>query len=142
VGIIKGGQLGKMLLQEAASFDIHAMVMDNDAHCPCRHLAEFTLGDCDSFDDVYAFGRKVDVLTFEYEHINVEALKKLKSEGVVIYPDPSIIEIVQNKAIQKEFYRQNGIPTAEFKVVNNRMALRMHEDFFPAVQKTCRAGYD
>jgi 5-(carboxyamino)imidazole ribonucleotide synthase len=142
VGIIKGGQLGKMLLQEAASFDIHALVMDNDAHCPCRPLADFTMGDCDQFDDVYAFGRKTDVLTFEYEHINVTALKKLKSEGIHVYPDPSIIEMVQNKAIQKEFYRRNGIPTADFKLVANRMALRMHEDFFPAIQKTCRAGYD
>lgn len=142
VGIIKGGQLGKMLLQEAASFDIHALVMDNDTHCPCRPLAEFTLGDCNNFDDVYAFGKKVDVLTFEYEHINIEALKRLKSEGVVIYPDPSILEIVQNKGTQKEFYRQNKIPTADFKIVSNRLALRMHEDFLPAIQKTCKAGYD
>lgn len=142
VGVIKGGQLGKMLLQEAASFDIHAMVMDNDAHCPCRHLADFTQGDCDSYDDVYAFGKKVDVLTFEYEHINVEALKRLKAEGVLVYPDPSILEMVQNKGVQKEFYRRNGIPTSDFKLVNNRLALRMHEDFFPAVQKTCKAGYD
>jgi 5-(carboxyamino)imidazole ribonucleotide synthase len=142
VGIIKGGQLGKMLLQEAASFDIHALVMDNDPHCPCRPLADFTEGDCNNFDDVYAFGKKVDVLTFEYEHINIEALKKLKSEGVVIHPDPSILEIVQNKATQKEFYRQNNIPTADFKLISNRLALRMHEDFLPAVQKTCKAGYD
>jgi 5-(carboxyamino)imidazole ribonucleotide synthase len=142
VGIIKGGQLGKMLLQEAASFDIHALVMDNDPHCPCRPLADFTLGDCDNFEDVYSFGKKVDVLTFEYEHINIEALKRLKSEGVVIYPDPSVIEIVQNKATQKDFYRQHGIPTADFKLISNRMALRMHEDFFPAIQKTCKAGYD
>jgi 5-(carboxyamino)imidazole ribonucleotide synthase len=142
VGIIKGGQLGKMLLQEAASFDIHALVMDNDPHCPCRSLAEFTLGDCNNFEDVYTFGKKVDILTFEYEHINIEALKKLKSEGVIVYPDPSILEIVQNKGTQKEFYRANGIPTAEFKLISNRLALRMHEDFLPAVQKTCKAGYD
>ena len=104
LGLIKGGQLAKMLLQEAASFDIHAAVLDNDPHCPCRSLAEFTLGDSLNFDDVYNFGKSQDVLTFEYEHINIEALKKLKREGKIIYPDPSIIELVQNKGVQKEFY--------------------------------------
>ena len=92
VGFIKGGQLGKMILQAAPSFDIQSFVMDDDPECPCRHLCnDFTVGDSTNFDDVYAFGKKVDLLTFEYEHVNVLALKKLKSEGLRIYPDPAII---------------------------------------------------
>jgi 5-(carboxyamino)imidazole ribonucleotide synthase len=143
IGFIKGGQLGKMLLQAAPSFDVQSFVMDDDVNCPCRHLCyEFTQGDAMNFDDVYAFGKKVDVLTFEYEHIHVEALKKLKAEGLSIYPDPDIIELVQDKGRQKEFYRSHGIPTADFQIVPNRMALKACTEFFPAVQKTCKAGYD
>jgi len=143
IGFIKGGQLGKMLLQVAPSFDVQSFVMDDDVHCPCRHLChDFTQGDAMNFDDVYTFGKKVDVLTFEYEHINVEALKKLKAEGLAIYPDPDIIELVQDKGLQKEFYRRHHIPTADFQIVPNRLALKGCTDFFPAVQKTCKAGYD
>jgi len=143
LGLIKGGQLGRMLLQAAPSFDVQSFVMDDDIACPCRHLChEFTQGDAMNFDDVYAFGKKVDVLTFEYEHINVEALKKLKSEGLSIFPDPDIIELVQDKGRQKEFYRRHGIPTADFQIVPNRLALKACTEFFPAVQKTCKAGYD
>jgi 5-(carboxyamino)imidazole ribonucleotide synthase len=143
IGLIKGGQLGKMILQAAPSFDVQSFVMDDDVNCPCRHLCyEFTQGDAMNFDDVYAFGKKVDVLTFEYEHIHVEALKKLKAEGLAIYPDPDIIELVQDKGRQKEFYRRHGIPTADFQIIPNRMALKACTDFFPAVQKTCKAGYD
>lgn len=143
LGLIKGGQLGRMILQSAPSFDIQSLVMDDDPHCPCHHLChEFIKGDALSFDDVYAFGKKLDVLTFEYEHINVEALKKLKAEGLKIYPDPDIIGLVQDKGRQKEFYRQQEIPTADFKLIPDRQSLDAHTDFFPAVQKTCKAGYD
>jgi 5-(carboxyamino)imidazole ribonucleotide synthase len=143
LGLIKGGQLGKMMLQAAPSFDVRSFVMDDNTDCPCRHLCyEFTQGDAMNFDDVYAFGKKVDVLTFEYEHIHVEALKKLKAEGLAIYPDPSVIELVQDKGRQKEFFRRHNIPTADFQIVPNRLALKACTDFFPAVQKTCKAGYD
>lgn len=143
LGIIKGGQLGKMLLQAAPSFDVQSYVMDDNTGCSCRHLCyEFTQGDAMNFDDVYAFGKKVDVLTFEYEHIHVEALKKLQAEGLSIYPDPSIIELVQHKGRQKEFYRRHGIPTADFQIVPNRLALKGCSELFPAVQKICKAGYD
>lgn len=143
IGFIKGGQLAKMMLQAAISFDIHSMVMDNDAHCPCRHLCdEFTLGDASDFNDVYAFGKKVDLLTFEFEHINVDALIKLKNEGVAVYPDPAILAIVQDKGKQKEFYRQKAIPTCDYRLIPNRAALRGCQDFFPAVQKSRKAGYD
>lgn len=143
IGFIKGGQLGKMMLQASPSFDVKAYVLDNDANCPCRDLChEFVLGDSLNYDDVYAFGKKVDVLTFEYEHVNVEALRQLKKEGLSVYPDPEIIALVQDKGVQKEFYRQHGIPTADFKIVANRLALQASKEMFPAVQKTCKAGYD
>lgn len=143
LGLIKGGQLGRMLLQSAPSFDVQSFVMDDDVNCPCRHLCDdFTQGDAANFDDVYTFGKKVDVLTFEYEHIHVEALKKLKAEGLAIFPDPDIIELVQDKGRQKEFYRRHNIPTADFQIVPNRLALNACSEFFPAVQKTCKAGYD
>lgn len=135
--------MGKMILQEAPSYDLRSFVMDNDTSCPCRHLCyEFGEGDAMNFDDVCAFGRKVEVLTFEYEHINVEALKQLQSEGLTIYPHPAVIELVQDRGRQKQFYLTHEIPTADFQVVPNRMALKGCIDLFPAVQKTCRAGYD
>ncbi len=143
VGFIKGGQLAKMMLQVAPSFDIHTLVMDDDHHCPSRYLChEFIPGDSQNFDDVFAFGKRVDVLTFEFEHVNVEALKKLKAQGVTIYPDPDILELVQNKGLQKEFYRNNGFPTSDFRLVTNRQLLHTHTDFLPAMQKLCVGGYD
>lgn len=143
IGFIKGGQLGKMMLQVAPSFDICSLVMDDDPNCPCRHLChEFVLGDASNYDDVYAFGKKVELLTFEYEHVNVEALKKLKAEGLSVYPDPSILEMVQDKSAQKNFYRSHQIPTADFRLISNRAALKANEDLLPAMQKTCKAGYD
>ena len=143
IGFIKGGQLGKMLLEAAPRFDIHSLVMDNDPECPCRHLChEFVLGDAMNTGDVYAFGKKVDLLTFEYEHIDIEALKKLKTEGLAICPDPSILEIVQDKGRQKEFYRNRGIPTADFRLIAGRQELNACADFFPAVQKLRKNGYD
>ena len=143
LGFIKGGQLAKMMLQVAPSFDIHTMVMDDDAHCPCRFLChEYFSGDAMNFDDVVAFGKRVDILTFEYEHVNVAALRQLKASGVAVYPDPDILALVQNKGKQKEFYRQHGFPTANYRLVNNRKLLTTHTDFLPAVQKLCVGGYD
>jgi 5-(carboxyamino)imidazole ribonucleotide synthase len=143
VGFIKGGQLGKMLLEAAPAFDIRTFVLDNDPNCPCHNLCDqLVLGDESLFDDVYAFGKMVDILTFEYEHINIEALKKLKAEGLTIFPDPSILEMVQDKGKQKEFYKTNGIPTSEFRLINGRKDLESMMVFLPAVQKTRRAGYD
>lgn len=143
LGLIKGGQLGKMMLEAALHTGMHTVVMDNDPQCPCRPLCkEFVLGDSMNFDDVYAFGKKADVLTFEYEHINIQALRKLEAEGLKIFPKPEILEIVQDKGRQKEFYRDNRIPTAEFRLVEDREGLKACADLFPAVQKSRTAGYD
>ncbi|MFW5760851.1 MAG: 5-(carboxyamino)imidazole ribonucleotide synthase, partial [Cyclobacteriaceae bacterium] len=102
LGIIAGGQLGKMLIQEASKWDIKSYVLDNDENCPAGSVAtHFIKGHHTDYDAVYEFGKKVDILTYEIESINSEALKKLKSEGLKILPDPEILELIQDKGLQK-----------------------------------------
>ena len=143
VGLIKGGQLGRMLLEARHGFDIQVFVMDDDLNCPCRGLCDvFVQGDCMNFDQVYAFGKQVDLLSFEYEHINIDALKRLQTEGLAVYPDPHILAIVQDKGTQKEFYRTHQIPTSSFHLVHNREGLKALNVKRPFILKTCKAGYD
>lgn len=143
VGFIKGGQLGRMMLQAAGSFDIVPFVMDSDPHCPCRALCQnFVQGDEQSYDDVVSFGRSVDLLTFEYEHINAEALEYIQKQGVAVFPDPAILRMVQDKGKQKEFYRASGIPTGAYQLVSNRAELSTRVSAYPMIQKKRTAGYD
>src|SRR6185436_1839589 len=115
VGILGGGQLGRMLLQAAANYIVETYVLENDANCPAAHLCHhFIQGDIKDFETVYNFGKTLDAVTIEIEAVNVEALEKLESEGVKIYPKPSAIKTIKNKIIQKEFYKANGIPSPEF----------------------------
>src|SRR5436190_11683526 len=116
LGILGGGQLGKMLLFDTRKFDIQTYVLDPSDEAPCRIACnQFFKGDLMDFDTVYNFGKKVDVLTFEIELVNLEALEKLESEGLKVYPSPKTLKLIQNKGIQKEFYIKNNIPTADFK---------------------------
>jgi 5-(carboxyamino)imidazole ribonucleotide synthase len=147
LGIIAGGQLGKMLIQEASKWDIITYVLDNDEDCPAGKIASnFVKGNNLDFDSVYQFGKLVDVLTFEIEYVNIEALKKLKSEGHKIVPDPEILELIQDKGLQKEFYKKNGIPTSSFKIFESETeilnCIKKHELKFPFVQKLRKGGYD
>ena len=147
LGIIAGGQLGKMLIQEASKWDIISYVLDNDENCPAGKIAShFVKGNNLDFESVYQFGRLVDVLTFEIENVNIEALKKLRSEGLRIVPDPEILELIQDKGLQKEFYEKNGIPTSAFKICESKTALlrgiEKGEISFPFVQKLRKGGYD
>ncbi len=147
LGIIAGGQLGKMLIQEASKWDIISYVLDNDENCPAGKIASyFVKGNCCDYDSVYEFGKSVDVLTFEIENINIDALKKLKSEGKKVLPDPDILELIQDKGLQKEFYRKNGIPTSDFKNFDSdlevKKAAKEGEIDFPFVQKLRKGGYD
>lgn len=147
LGIIAGGQLGKMLIQEASKWDIITYVLDNDEDCPAGKIAShFTKGSNLDFDSVYQFGKMVDVLTYEMENINIEALKKLKSEGHRIVPDPEILELIQDKGLQKEFYEKSGIPTAQFKLCETKTAIldsiEKGEIGYPFVQKLRKGGYD
>jgi len=143
VGILGGGQLGRMLLQAAANYPVETYVMENDSDCPAAHLCHhFTKGDIRNFDDVYNFGKGLQALTIEIESVNEEALEKLESEGVKIYPKPSALRTIKNKVLQKEYYAANGIPTAEYFVTDNLAAVRSRVDFLPAVHKLAQGGYD
>jgi 5-(carboxyamino)imidazole ribonucleotide synthase len=143
IGILGGGQLGRMLLQAAANYTVETYVMENDDQCPAAHLCHhFIKGDIKNFDDVYAFGKKLDAITIEIENVNTDALEKLQSEGVKVYPHPSVLKTIRNKILQKEYYRKHEIPTPEYKVTANLAELKESESFLPAVHKIGEGGYD
>ena len=143
IGILGGGQLGRMLLQAAANYVVETFVLENDLHCPAAHLCNhFVKGDIRDFETVYQFGRELDALTIEIESVNVEALEKLEKEGVKIYPSPASVKIIKNKITQKEFYRFHQIPTADFIITENLAALKTQASFLPAVHKIGQGGYD
>ena len=147
LGILGGGQLGKMLLTETRKFDITTKVLDPSADAPCRIACNtFVQGALTDFDTVYRFGKEVDVLTIEIENVNVDALKKLQSKGVKVYPTPQTIELIQNKATQKQFYATHNIPTAPFhrfeSLTNLQQAVTNKQITLPFVWKSARFGYD
>ncbi|MFO7977112.1 MAG: 5-(carboxyamino)imidazole ribonucleotide synthase [Bacteroidales bacterium] len=147
LGIISGGQLGKMLIQEASKWDIITYVMDPEEGCPAGGIASvYVKGNQLDFDDVYRFGKQVDVLTFELENINVEALKQLKAEGLAIVPDPIVLELIQDKGLQKDFYQDHDIPTSPYQLYQNKEeiieAINSHQLHYPFVQKLRKGGYD
>ena len=143
VGILGGGQLGRMLLQAAANYPVETYVMENDAECPAAHLCHhFVLGDIRNFNDVYDFGKNLDAITIEIESVNEQALEKLESEGVKVYPRPGALRTIKNKILQKQFYRDNQIPTADFVITTKKDELQNHLSFLPAVHKLGMGGYD
>jgi 5-(carboxyamino)imidazole ribonucleotide synthase len=143
VGILGGGQLGRMLLQQAANYVVETYVLENDELCPAAHLCtHFLKGDITDYETVYHFGKNLDALTIEIESVNVSALEKLESEGVKIYPSPSAIRIIKNKIRQKEFYSQNKIPTPAYIITRDLQDLCQHKEFLPAVHKIGEGGYD
>lgn len=143
IGILGGGQLGRMLLQAAANYPVQTYVLENDPECPSAHLCHaFTRGDIKKFDDVYHFGKQLDALTIEIESVNVEALEKLEAEGVKIFPRPSALRIIRDKILQKQFYKENEIPTSAFRITEKRDDLKKFTDIFPAVHKLASGGYD
>ncbi|MBO9572972.1 MAG: 5-(carboxyamino)imidazole ribonucleotide synthase [Chitinophagaceae bacterium] len=143
VGILGGGQLGRMLLQAAANYPVETWVMENDGQAPAAHLCHhFVKGDIRNYDDVYNFGKNLDAITIEIESVNEDALIKLEAEGVAVYPKPSALHIIKNKIRQKEFYKQNEIPTSSFLVTNSLKEIEQHISFLPAVHKIGEGGYD
>ena len=143
IGILGGGQLGRMLLQAAANYDVTTHVLENDANCPAAHLCHhFTLGNIQDYDTVYAFGKNLDALTIEIEAVNVDALTQLEKEGVKIYPSPSAIRTIKNKIAQKQFYANNEIPSSNFVVTESADEIRKHLSLLPAVHKLAEGGYD
>lgn len=142
-GILGGGQLGRMLLQAAANYPVETYVMENDPECPAAHLCHhFTKGDIKNFEDVYNFGKGLDAVTIEIENVNVEALEKLETEGVKIFPRPCVLRTIKNKIFQKEYYKTHQIPTADFRITKDLTDLKQQESFLPAVHKLGEGGYD
>lgn len=147
LGIITGGQLGKMLIQEASKWDLTTYVLDTAEDCPAGKLASKVLiGDYKDYDAVYNFGKQVDILTFEIEHVNIQALKQLKAEGCKIIPDPDVLELIQDKGLQKEFYKKHNLPTSSFKLYESKEkiieAINNGKITKAFVQKLRKGGYD
>lgn len=143
LGVLGGGQLGRMLIQSAINYNQDIHILDPDPDAPCKDFAqEFTIGSLKDFDIVYAFGKKCDVITVEIESVNTEALGKLEQEGKLVYPQPHILRLIQDKRAQKEFYKANEIPTADFILTENKAEVIKNSDFLPAVNKLGKDGYD
>jgi 5-(carboxyamino)imidazole ribonucleotide synthase len=142
-GILGGGQLGRMLLQQAANYPVETFVLESDAACPAAHLCHhFVKGDIKNYDDVLAFGQLVDVLTIEIENVNIDALDALEQQGKKIIPSPAVLRMIKNKITQKEFYKNQEIPSPKFVVTQQLSELANHISFLPAVHKIGEGGYD
>ncbi len=147
LGILGGGQLGKMLLYDAKRYDLHTKVMDSNKDAPCNKIADdFIIGDITNYDDVINFGNSVDLITVEIENVNTDALEFLEKSGKKVFPSPKNLRIIQNKSDQKNFYSKNNLPTSRFKNYSNIEELKRnfrHDNFeFPFVWKSSRFGYD
>lgn len=147
VGILGGGQLGKMLSLAAHNWDLDTWVLDKHPSYPAGSVSShFIEGDFKNFDDVYRFGKQVDVLTIEIEHVNVEALMRLEAEGLTIHPSPNALSIIKDKGLQRQFYHKHGFPAPTFRLFEDagqiRQALQHGSLDFPFVQKSRSAGYD
>ena len=147
LGILGGGQLGKMLLYETRKFDIKTSVLDPSKNAPCKIACDtFEVGDLMDFETVYNFGKKVDVLTFEIEHVNIDALESLEKEGVTVYPSSNTLRNINDKITQKKFYQTHQIHTSAFQIFNSKdeliVAINKYEIRYPFVWKQSTGGYD
>ena len=143
LGMIGGGQLGRMFIQEAINYDVQVHVLDPDINAPCKSIAEsFTLGSLLDYNDVFNFGIDKDLITVEIENVNIEALEALEKSGKKIFPQPRVLRIIQDKGLQKEFYKNNNIPTAEYYLINDDSEIQNYFSEFPLMQKLRKGGYD
>lgn len=143
LGILGGGQLGRMVIQAAINYNQDIHILDPDPNAPCKDFAQkFQVGSLKDFDTVYAFGKECDVITVEIEAVNTDALQKLVDEGKKVFPQPHIIKLIQDKREQKQFYQNHGIPTADFILTENKDEVLANRDFLPAVNKLGKEGYD
>lgn len=143
VGILGGGQLGRMLLQAAADYTVETHVLENDPNCPAAHLCHhFHLGNIQDYNAVLAFGQGLDAITIEIESVNIDALEALEKQGVKVYPSTAAIRIIKNKITQKAFYANHQIPSPEYLITNNLEDLKSNASFLPAVHKIGEGGYD
>lgn len=142
IGILGGGQLGRMLIQKGMDWNIPFSVLDPDPQAPCSRLASFTCGKLTDYDAVLSFGSSCDIVTVEIENVNTRALKTLEQHGKQVFPQPEVIELIQDKRTQKKFFVDHGIPTADYMLTANRADVASNVDFLPAVNKLGREGYD
>lgn len=142
LGILGGGQLGRMLIQSGIDFNLSFSVLDPDPNAPCSSLSVFRAGKLTDYDTVMKFGADCDIITIEIENVNTAALKDLVKQGKKVYPQPDVIELIQDKRLQKQFYRDKKIPTAEFILTENAEEVRKNKNFLPAVNKLGKEGYD
>ena len=143
IGILGGGQLGRMTLLEGYNLNLQIDILDPSLKAPCKNLAnEFVVGDFKNYEDVYAFGKDKDVVSIEFEDVNSDALAQLEKEGVKVFPQPHILKIIQDKGLQKQFYTDHNLPTSKFQFINNKEEIANSNLNFPVFQKLRTSGYD
>jgi 5-(carboxyamino)imidazole ribonucleotide synthase len=143
IGVLGGGQLGRMMIQTAINLNLNISILDPDKNAPCRYLVKkFVQGSLTDFETVYDFGKDKDLITIEIENVNIEALKALEKEGKKVYPQPHIIELIQDKGAQKMFFQRNDIPSPDFFLVDSKAQIGKYKDYFPFFQKLRKGGYD
>lgn len=143
IGVLGGGQLGRMLIQEAINLNLHIHIMDPDQNAPCASIAQtFTCAAITDFDAVMEFGKDKNLITVEIENVNIEALEMLEKSGVQVYPQPHVLKIIKDKGTQKQFYKKNGIPTSPFVIFDSAQELMNASIELPVVQKLRTGGYD
>ena len=143
LGVLGGGQLGRMLIQSAVNYNQDIHILDPDPNAPCKDICQrFTAGSLKDFDTVYAFGHGCDVITVEIESVNTEALEKLQREGKKVFPQPHILNLIKDKRKQKQFYQHHNIPTADFILTADKSEVIHNSAFLPAVNKLGKEGYD
>ena len=143
IGVLGGGQLGRMLIQEAIDLDIHLHMMDPDPNAPCSSIAHsFTCGSITDYESVIEFGMDKHLVTVEIENVNIEALETLEEKGVKIFPQPRVLRTIKDKGTQKQFYTDFGIPTAPFKLYENANDIKDADINYPVIQKMRTGGYD
>ena len=143
LGVLGGGQLGRMLIQSAVNYNQDIHILDPDPNAPCKDLAQkFQVGSLKDYDTVIAFAKACDVITVEIENVNTEALQVLSDQGKKVFPQPHILKLIQDKREQKQFYKANGIPTADFILTESKSDTIAQANFLPAVNKLGREGYD
>jgi len=143
IGVLGGGQLGRMMIQSGIDYNMNIHIMDPDPEAPCKNIAaSFTVGNLTDAEAVYNFGKDKDLITIEIENVSTEGLRKLQEAGKMVFPQPDVIELIQDKVRQKIFYRTNNIPTSEFRIVKSHEELLQHAGLIPAVNKLARSGYD
>lgn len=143
LGILGGGQLGRMFIQEAISYNVDVHILDGDVNAPCKNIATtFQVGSITDYETVLAFGADKDVISVEIENVSIEALEELERQGKKVFPQPRVLKIIKDKGLQKQFYADNGLPTAPFLLVQDKKEVESNTHFLPAVHKLRTGGYD